>query len=105
MSNETLKTDHSNVPKLTDDNYPVWKPKICQVLITKKAYDIVTGVELLPVCNSVALRPLQAIWHDRANKAIALIHLGCCDALLPLIDNIDDPMEIMEALRDQLDNT
>jgi hypothetical protein len=64
MSNETFKTDHGNVPKLTKDNYPVWKQKICQVLIAKKAYDIVTGVELLPVGNGVTLRPLQECWHD-----------------------------------------
>jgi len=104
MSNETFKTDHGNVPKLTEENYPVWKQKIRRVLIAKKAYDIVTGVELLPVGNGVALRPLQEIWHDRANKAIALIHLGCCDELLPLIDDIDDPVEMWEALRDRLDN-
>jgi len=71
MSNETFKTDHGNVPKLTEENYPVWKQKIHRVLIAKKAYDIVTGVGLLPVGNSVALCPLQASWHDRSNKALA----------------------------------
>jgi len=35
---------------------------------------------------------------------IALIHLECCNELLPLIDDIDDPVEMWEALRDQLDN-
>jgi len=64
MSNKTFKTDHSNVSKLTEENHPVWKQKICRVLITKKSYDIVTGVELLPVGNGVALRPLQESWHD-----------------------------------------
>jgi hypothetical protein len=104
MSNETFKTDHGNVPKLTEENYPVWKQKIRRVLIATKAYDIVTGVELLPVSNGVALCPLQDNWHDRANKALAQIHLGCCDELLPLIDDIDHPVEMWEALRDRLDN-
>jgi len=104
MSNETFKTDHGNVPKLTEENYPVWNQKIRQVLSAKKAYNIVTGVELLPVGNGIALRPLQESWHDRANKALARIHLGCCDELLPLINDIDDPVEMWEALRDQLDN-
>jgi hypothetical protein len=67
-------------------------------------YNIVTGVEPLPPGNSVALRYLQEDWHDRANKAIALIYLGCCDELLPLIDDIDDPVVMWEALMDQLDN-
>ena len=74
------------------------------MLIAKKAYYIVTSVELLPVGNGVALCPLQEGWHDRANKALAQIHLRCCDELLPLIDDIDDPVEMWEALRDRLDN-
>jgi len=27
MSNETFKTNHGNVPKLTEENYPVWKQR------------------------------------------------------------------------------
>jgi len=69
-----------------------------------KAYNIIAGVELLPVGNGVALRLLQEHWHDQANNALAQIHLGCCDELLPLIDNIDNPVEMWEALWDQLDN-
>jgi len=64
MSNETFKTDHGNVPELTKENYPVWEQKIGRVLIAKKAYNIVTRVELLPVGNGVALRLLQESWHD-----------------------------------------
>jgi hypothetical protein len=45
MSNETFKTNHGNVPKLTEEDYPVWKQKIRRVLIAKKAYNIVTGVD------------------------------------------------------------
>jgi len=71
MSNETFKTDQGNVPKLTEENHPVWKQNIRWVLITKLAYNIVTGVELLTVGNGVALHPLQGSWHDRANKALA----------------------------------
>jgi len=104
MSNKSFKTDHGNVPKLTEDNYPVWEQKIRRVLITKKAYKIITSVELLPVGNGVTLRPLQESWHDRANKALAQIHLGCCGELLPPIDVIDNPVEMWEALRDRLDN-
>jgi len=105
MSNKTFKTDHGNLPKLTEENYPVWKQKICQVLIAKKAYNIITGVKLLPVGHSVALHLLQESWHDRADKAPAQIHLGCHDELLPLIDDIDDSVQMWETLRNRLDNT
>jgi hypothetical protein len=64
MSNETFKTDHRNVPKLTEENYYVGKQKIHRVLIAKKAYNIISGVELLPVGNGVPLRLLQESWHD-----------------------------------------
>jgi hypothetical protein len=104
MSNETFKTDHGNVPKLTEENYPVWKQKICRVLIAKKTYNIVTSIELLPVGNSMALRPLQGSWHDRANQALPQIHRGCCDKLLPFIDDINDPLVMWEAPRNRLDN-
>lgn len=94
MSNGTFKTDHGNVLKLTDENYPVWRQKICWVLIAKKANNIVTGMELHPVSNCITVLPLQENLHDWANEAIAPIHLRCCDELLPLIENVNDPMEM-----------
>jgi hypothetical protein len=97
-------TDHGNVSKLTKENYPVWNQNVHRALIGCKVYNIVTSVELLPVGNGVALRLLQERWHDRANKALAQIHLGWCDELLPLIDDINNPMEMWEALWDRLDN-
>jgi len=105
MSNKSWKTDDSNVPKLTEEFYGAWKPKICQVFISNKAYIILTGVKLLPFGHSIVLYPLQDTWHDTANKAIALIHIGCCDKLLPLIDDISDPVEMWKVLRDWFDNT
>jgi hypothetical protein len=100
MSKETFKTNHGNVPKLTKENYPVWKQKIRQVLIGKTAYNIVTSVVLLPVGNGVALCPLQERWHHRANKALAQIHLRCSYIHLPLMDDMDDSVEMWDALRD-----
>jgi hypothetical protein len=58
-----LKTNHGNIPKLTEENYPVWKQMIRQVLIAKKAYNMVTGVEHLPGGNGVALRLQQECWY------------------------------------------
>jgi hypothetical protein len=104
MSNETFKSGHDYVRKLTEENYPIWKQKIRQVLITNKADNIVTSVEPLPPGNGVALRPLQENWHNRGNKAMVLINLGCCNEPLPLLHGIDDPVEMWEALRNSLDN-
>jgi len=104
MSNETFKTYHGMQPKLTEENYRVWTQKIPRGLITKKAYIIVTGVELLPVGDGVTIYPLHASWHSTANKALAKIHLGCCNKLLSLIDDVDDPVEMWKQLRDQPDN-
>ena len=94
MSNESFKTYYGNVPKLTEENDTVWQQKISQVIIARKAYNMVTGVELLPVGNSVALSPLQETLHARANNTLAQIYLRCCDELLPLIEDIDDDMEM-----------
>jgi hypothetical protein len=59
MSNETFKSGHSYVPKLTEENCPIWMQKMRRVLITKKAYNIVTCVEPLSSGNVAALRALQ----------------------------------------------
>ena len=104
MSNKTFKSGHSYVPELTEENYPIWKQKIRRVLSAKKAYTIVTAVKPLPPCNRIALRALQDDWHDIANEVIALIHLGCCDELLPHTNDFDNPVEMWKALRDRLDN-
>ena len=48
MSNETFKSGHGYVPKLTEENYPIRKEKICRVLNSKKDYNIVSSVE--PLC-------------------------------------------------------
>jgi len=105
MSNEIYLTDQGNVPQLSEENYPVWKQKICRVLIAKRAYNIVSSVKLLPGGNGIAVSPMEENWHDSANRAIAHIHLGCSDEYLPLINNIHNPVVICEALRDWLDNT
>jgi hypothetical protein len=72
--------------------------------IVKEVYNIVTAVEPLPPGNCVALRTLQEDWHDRANMAIALIYLGCCDDILPLINNVNDPVVIWDAFCNRLNN-
>jgi len=100
-----FKTDYRLIPKLTHDNYPTWRKKVRRVLVAMRAYNILTGDELFPEGNGSAARTLQKEWHQRANDAIALIHLGCTDDLLPWIDDIDDPVEMWQTLQGRLDNT
>jgi len=104
MSKETLKSGHGYVPKLTEENQPIWKQKIRWVLTARKAYNIVISVEPLSPSNGVALHTQQEDWQHRAKNVIALIYVGCCDELLPLIDDINIPMEMWKPLRDRLDN-
>ena len=66
------------------------------MLLTMRAFNIVTGDKLLPEGNGPAARTLQKEWHQRANDAIAQNHLGCTDDLLPWINDLDDPVEIRE---------
>jgi hypothetical protein len=99
-----FKTDQGFIAKLTHNNYPIWKQKMRRILITKKAYNIVTGIVLLPLGHGVALHPLQQNWHEKANEAMALIYTGCSDDLLPIIDDVDDPVEMWESLQNRFDN-
>jgi hypothetical protein len=67
-------------------------------------YNSITGVEPLPPGQGVSLPHLQEDQDDRAKMVKVLIHLGWCDEILPQINNIDDPVEGWETLRDGLDN-
>jgi len=102
---EMFKTDYRFIPKLPHDNYLTWREKVHRVLVAMRAYDIVTGDELLPEGNGSAARTLQKEWHRRANDAIAQIHLGCTDDLRPWIDDIDDRVEMWQTLQNWVDNT
>ena len=102
---EMFKTDYRFIPKLPHDNYLTWREKVHRVLVAMRAYDIVTGDELLPEGNGSAARTLQKEWHRRANDAIAQIHLGCTDDLRPWIDDIDDRVEMWQTLQNRVDNT
>jgi hypothetical protein len=73
--------------------------------MAKIPYNIVTGVEPHAPGNGLALRTLSEDWNDRVNKTRPLIHLGCCDELLPFIDDIEDPVDIFEALTHRLGNS
>ena len=60
------------------------------------------GVEFLPRGKGIARRALQDDRHDPVNIVIALIDLACSVKLVPLIENINDHLEMCEAIWDQL---
>jgi hypothetical protein len=105
MPNERFKSGYGYLLKLTVQNYPIWNQRFCRVLIAWSAYTIVTSVEPLPLGNGVTIRALPEDWHGKANEVIALIRIGCCDELLRLTSDIDDPVVMWDALMDRLANT
>jgi hypothetical protein len=58
-----FKTHYRFIPNLTHDNYPIWRKKVHHVLFAMRAYNIVTGDELLPEGNRSAAHSLQKEWH------------------------------------------
>jgi hypothetical protein len=100
---EMFQTNRGFIPKLTQDDYPTCRKKIHRVLVAMTEYNIVSGYELLPKGIGSAAHTLQMEWHQRANDAIALIHFGFTDNLLPCIDDIDNPGEIWQTLQCRLD--
>jgi hypothetical protein len=102
---EMFKTDYVFIPKLTCDNYATRRKKVRRMLVAMRAYNIVTGDELLPEGNRSVACTLHKEWHQKANDAIAQIHLGCTDDLLPWIDDIDDPVGMWQTLQQRLDIT
>jgi len=101
---EMFKTDYGFIPNLIHDNYHTWRKMVRRVLVAMRAYNIVTGDELLPEGNGSAVHTLQKEWHQRAIEAFAQIHLGCTGDLLPWIHDIDDPVEMWQMLQNRLDN-
>jgi len=74
------------------------------MLVAMTAYSIVTGENLLPNGTGSAARTLQMEWHWNANDAISQIDLCFTDHLLPLINNIDNPVEMWQTLQGGLGN-
>jgi hypothetical protein len=102
---EMFKADHQFNPKFTHENYPTWRKKIRRVLVSMRVYSIFKGDQLPPKGNTSSAGTLQKEWHEWSHDAIALIHIGCTDDLLPWINDINDPVEMWQMLQSRLDNT
>jgi len=45
MTTETFKSAYGNIPKLTENNYPMWKENVRRVIMGADAYEIMTREE------------------------------------------------------------
>jgi len=45
MTPETFKSAYGNIPKLTENNYPMWKENVWRVIMGADAYEIMTREE------------------------------------------------------------
>jgi hypothetical protein len=52
MTIKTFKSAYSNIPKLTENNNPMWKEKVWRVIMGADAYEIMTREEPEPEGNT-----------------------------------------------------
>jgi len=105
MPTETFKTDYGNIPKLTENNYPIWQEKVPRVLMGADAYYIVTSEEPALEGKTANSRTRQHNWHTQRNDAPAIIYMEYSDEILPHIRNTTDLAEMKDILSDHFDNT
>ena len=67
MTTETFKSPYGNIPKLTENNYPMWKEKekVRGVIMGADAYEIMTGEEPEPEGNTLEGRTELRNWRKR----------------------------------------
>ena len=105
MTTETFKSAYGNIPKLTENNYPMWKEKVRRVIMGADAYEIMTREEPEPEGNTREGCTELRNWGKRRNNVQSIISMGCSDQILPYIKHTIDPAEMWDILHDQFDNT
>jgi len=65
MPTGTFKTDYGNIPKLTENNYPMWREKVQRVIMGADVYEIVTREEPEPEGNTREGRTELRNWRKR----------------------------------------
>jgi hypothetical protein len=104
MPIETIKTDHGNIPKLTDNNYPIWKEELRRVLMGAHAYYIVNREERAPEGKTTNSRTRKHNWRIQRHDAPAIIYMEYSDEILPHIRNTTDPAEMHVIQNDRFNN-
>jgi len=62
MTTETFKSAYGNIPKLTENNYPMWKEKVWRVIMGADACEIMTREEPEPEGNTREGRTELRTW-------------------------------------------
>jgi hypothetical protein len=69
MPTETFKTDYGSVPKLAENNYPMWREKVRRAIMGTDAYEIVTREGPKLEGNNWDSCIEQRNWRKRRNDA------------------------------------
>jgi len=94
MMTKTLKSTFSDIPKLNENNYPMWIEQVQRVMMGEDAYEIMTGEEPEPEGNTREGSTELQNWQTRRNNAKSIIYMGCPDQILPHIKYTIDHPEI-----------
>ncbi|KAF8243940.1 hypothetical protein K440DRAFT_636657 [Wilcoxina mikolae CBS 423.85] len=105
MPTKTFKTDYGNVPKLTENNNPMWREKVRRVFVGADAYEIITREEPQQEGNTREGHAELCNCRERQNDAHSIIYMGCSDEILPHIKNTTNPAEMWNILQDRIDST
>jgi len=105
MPTETIKSIYSNIPKLTENNYPMWKEKVRRVIMGADAYKIMTREGPEPQRNNRDDHAKWRNWHKQRNNAQSIIYRGCSNVILPQIKHTIDPAKMWDILDDRCDTT
>jgi len=75
MPTETFKSIYGNIPKLTENNYPMRKEKVLRVIMGADAYEIMTREEPEPEGNTREGRTELRNWGILRNNPQSIIHM------------------------------
>ena len=109
-SDQTSKLSYTSkygaIKKLDGTNYTVWKGDVTVILQVMDALNIVIGEEVEPPAgNTAAARNAIADYAKRRALATTAIRFSCIEVISIYIQNLTNPTEMWEILREKLDST
>jgi len=93
------KFKYGKTAELTHQNYHQWHRDMEFFLHTKGAFDIVLGIEVMPVGRAAD----PGDFNKRSRKAAAMIHAACSTPVKAYINTMCDPQAMWNELKTKLD--
>lgn len=93
-SDSDFPIDFASIPKLTNDNYHLWREDVMIQLCALDALEITIGTETAPTEAKAARR-----FRLRSGKALALIHSTCSPNAKSWVSRVKSPSAMWEALK------